>query len=77
MEIENQLNTYYYKEAALLESNSNPDYRKGELGDAPKLNCNTCHQGAYKPLFGAPMAKDFPELKAPVLATKTAQASSK
>jgi photosynthetic reaction center cytochrome c subunit len=42
-----------------------PEHRKGELGDAPKLNCNTCHQGAYKPLYGAPMAKDFPELLTP------------
>jgi photosynthetic reaction center cytochrome c subunit len=42
-----------------------PEHRKGELGDAPKLNCNTCHQGAYKPLFGAPMVKDFPELSPP------------
>ena len=42
-----------------------PEQRKGELGDAPKLNCNTCHQGAYKPLYGAPMAKDFPELLTP------------
>ncbi|MDP3835169.1 MAG: photosynthetic reaction center cytochrome PufC [Hydrogenophaga sp.] len=41
-----------------------PPERKGELGDAPKLNCATCHQGAYKPLFGAPMLKDHPELAA-------------
>ncbi len=41
-----------------------PSNRKGELGDVPKLNCATCHQGAYKPLFGAPMAKDHPELQA-------------
>ncbi len=40
-----------------------PSNRKGELGDVPKLNCATCHQGAYKPLFGAPMAKDHPELQ--------------
>ncbi|NBX54627.1 MAG: photosynthetic reaction center cytochrome c subunit [Betaproteobacteria bacterium] len=51
-----------------------PDYRKGPTGDAPKLNCATCHQGAYKPLNGAQMAKDFPELqKHPeVLTTKVA-----
>ena len=53
-----------------------PDHRKGELGDAPKLNCNTCHQGAYKPLFGAPMAKDFPELSAPA-SGKPAQVAAK
>lgn len=40
-----------------------PDHRKGVLGDVAKLNCATCHQGAYKPLNGAQMAKDFPELQ--------------
>ncbi len=39
-----------------------PAHRKGPLGDSPKLNCATCHQGAYKPLNGAQMASDFPEL---------------
>ena len=41
-----------------------PAHRKGELGDVAKVNCGTCHQGAYKPLYGAAMAKDFPELLA-------------
>ena len=50
--------------------------RKGELGDVAKLNCNTCHQGAYKPLFGAPMAKDFPELTPPP-SGKPAQVAAK
>ena len=40
-----------------------PAHRKGELGDVAKVNCGTCHQGAYKPLYGAQMAKDFPELR--------------
>lgn len=39
-----------------------PDSRKGPLGDPLKVNCKTCHQGAYKPLFGAQMLKDFPSL---------------
>jgi photosynthetic reaction center cytochrome c subunit len=39
-----------------------PANRKGELGDVAKLNCATCHQGAYKPVFGAPMIKDHPGL---------------
>jgi photosynthetic reaction center cytochrome c subunit len=39
-----------------------PANRKGELGDVAKANCTTCHQGAYKPLFGAPMLKDHPGL---------------
>jgi photosynthetic reaction center cytochrome c subunit len=40
-----------------------PDYRKGPLGDVQKVNCVTCHQGVYKPLYGVSMAKDFPELQ--------------
>jgi photosynthetic reaction center cytochrome c subunit len=39
-----------------------PANRKGELGDVAKANCATCHQGAYKPLFGAPMLKEHPGL---------------
>ncbi len=38
--------------------------RLGPLGDAPKLNCGTCHQGEHKPLLGANMLKDYPELAA-------------
>ena len=32
-----------------------PAYRLGPHGDAPKLQCLTCHQGLYKPLAGADM----------------------
>jgi len=32
-----------------------PAGRLGPLGDAPKANCATCHQGVPKPLFGAQM----------------------
>jgi photosynthetic reaction center cytochrome c subunit len=39
-----------------------PDNRKGPLGDPLKVGCNTCHQGAYKPLYGASMLKDYPSL---------------
>jgi photosynthetic reaction center cytochrome c subunit len=39
-----------------------PDYRQGPAGDPQKLACNTCHQGAYKPLYGAPMLADYPNL---------------
>ncbi|MFM8589624.1 MAG: photosynthetic reaction center cytochrome PufC, partial [Limnohabitans sp.] len=39
-----------------------PAHRKGVLGDVAKLNCATCHQGAYKPLNGDKMASEFPEL---------------
>jgi photosynthetic reaction center cytochrome c subunit len=33
------------------------------LGDVAKVNCATCHQGLFKPLYGASMAKDYPELQ--------------
>jgi photosynthetic reaction center cytochrome c subunit len=39
-----------------------PANRLGPTGDVAKVNCNTCHQGAYKPLYGAQMAKNHPEL---------------
>ncbi|MEQ8967913.1 MAG: photosynthetic reaction center cytochrome PufC [Azospirillaceae bacterium] len=42
-----------------------PDYRLGPLGDAPKANCGTCHQGLYKPLMGANMVGDYPSLAGP------------
>ncbi len=37
-----------------------PQVRLGAMGDAPKAQCLTCHNGRYKPLYGAPMAKDYP-----------------
>ena len=39
-----------------------PATRLGPNGDVPKVGCATCHQGAYKPLYGAAMAKDYPGL---------------
>jgi photosynthetic reaction center cytochrome c subunit len=39
-----------------------PENRLGPMGDVAKVNCATCHQGAYKPVLGAQMAKDYPEL---------------
>ena len=36
--------------------------RLGPTGDAPKLNCATCHQGVGKPLNGVSMLKDYREL---------------
>jgi len=41
-----------------------PDNRKGEAGDVAKISCATCHQGAYKPLYGYSMLKSHPELAA-------------
>lgn len=42
-----------------------PAERLGPTGDAPKANCTTCHQGVNKPMLGANMLKDYPELLAP------------
>ena len=53
-----------------------PAHRKGELGDVAKINCGTCHQGAYKPLYGVSMLGDFPELKGDAPA-KPAQVAKK
>jgi photosynthetic reaction center cytochrome c subunit len=39
-----------------------PEERLGAQGDAPKAFCSTCHQGLNKPLNGAQMSKDYPEL---------------
>jgi photosynthetic reaction center cytochrome c subunit len=39
-----------------------PANRLGPTGDVLKINCATCHQGANKPLFGAPLAKEYPAL---------------
>lgn len=39
-----------------------PPNRLGPHGDAPKVSCSTCHQGAAKPMYGAAMAKDYPNL---------------
>ncbi|MBM4213827.1 MAG: photosynthetic reaction center cytochrome c subunit [Gammaproteobacteria bacterium] len=40
-----------------------PENRKGPQGDVAKINCQTCHQGVYKPYFGESMAKAYPELQ--------------
>ncbi len=40
-----------------------PDNRKGQLGDVAKVGCVTCHQGVNKPLNGAQMLAEYPELK--------------
>jgi photosynthetic reaction center cytochrome c subunit len=36
--------------------------RLGPAGDAAKLSCATCHQGVFKPLYGARMAEQYPGL---------------
>ena len=40
-----------------------PASRLGPEGDAPKAACATCHKGSYKPLLGASMLDDYPELR--------------
>ena len=56
-----------------------PPERLGPTGDAPKVYCATCHNGANKPLGGAPMLEYYPELigpkvdvQSPAAATPTA-----
>jgi photosynthetic reaction center cytochrome c subunit len=39
-----------------------PHNRLGPTGDGPKLDCATCHNGVYKPLYGVSLFKDYPEL---------------
>jgi len=39
-----------------------PAVRLGSMGDAPKAQCLTCHNGNYKPLYGAQMVKYYPAL---------------
>lgn len=39
-----------------------PAHRLGELGDVAKVNCASCHQGAYQPLLGQSMLADYPSL---------------
>ncbi len=40
-----------------------PAHRLGLAGDVGKVNCATCHQGVFKPLYGESMAKSYPELQ--------------
>ena len=37
-----------------------PAERLGPQGDVPKVQCSTCHAGAYKPLYGYRMAEQYP-----------------
>jgi photosynthetic reaction center cytochrome c subunit len=43
-----------------------PANRKGPQGDVAKVNCETCHQGVFKPLAGAKMAADYPAVLGPI-----------
>jgi photosynthetic reaction center cytochrome c subunit len=66
------LNTHYLDPLA----STFPPARHGPTGDGPKLDCATCHVGAYKPLFGASLLKDYPELATPKLAVAAAPAAA-
>ncbi|MDH4052102.1 MAG: photosynthetic reaction center cytochrome c subunit family protein, partial [Rubrivivax sp.] len=44
-------------------SSTSPPSRLGPTGDVAKVSCATCHQGVYKPLYGAPMAEKYPALQ--------------
>lgn len=52
-----------------------PANRLGPTGDVAKVACATCHQGAYKPLYGAAMAKDYPAMLKPSSAAPAATAT--
>lgn len=40
-----------------------PPERLGPMGDGPKMQCSTCHQGAYRPIYGAPAGHATPQLR--------------
>ena len=54
-----------------------PPGRKGPHGDVAKVNCATCHNGVYKPLFGVSMVTTFPELQGPTTLVATGAATAK
>ena len=39
-----------------------PEHRLGPTGEGRKVNCQTCHQGVFKPLGGMAMAENYPSL---------------
>jgi photosynthetic reaction center cytochrome c subunit len=50
-----------------------PANRLGPTGDVAKVDCATCHQGAFKPLNGAAMLKDHPELRGAAVTVSSAK----
>lgn len=52
-----------------------PQHRLGVLGDVAKVNCATCHQGVFKPLYGVSMAQSYPELQGEMHAEPAAPAT--
>jgi photosynthetic reaction center cytochrome c subunit len=77
--------TAFYAEAMLRDLNSNymvpltgvfPPAMLGAQGDVAKIDCATCHQGVYAPLFGAKMAVNFPPLEGVGTVSPTAATAS-
>ena len=67
------LNTQYLESLA----GTFPANPLGPTGDVPKLNCATCHQGAFKPMYGASLLKTHPDLagaRAPAVPADAASA---
>ncbi|WP_348760466.1 photosynthetic reaction center cytochrome PufC [uncultured Salinisphaera sp.] len=56
-----ELNTTYMNSLADVF----PANRKGPDGKPFGINCQTCHQGVYKPLYGQKVIADYPELAVP------------
>ena len=54
------LNTHYVEPLAPVF----PANRLGPAHDPAKVSCATCHQGVFKPLFGASLAPKYPALTA-------------
>lgn len=52
-----------------------PPHRLGPGGDAPKVNCTTCHQGVNKPFYGKSMLEDYPVWRAPLTAESESSAA--
>jgi photosynthetic reaction center cytochrome c subunit len=51
-----------------------PPNRLGPTGDVGKIDCATCHQGVYKPLFGKSLLKGHPALSGTPPSSVTATA---
>ena len=73
--------TAYYGVRMVRDVNSNylgslagvfPPNRLGPTGDVPKVNCGTCHQGAYKPLYGADVIDGHPGMRSGVATSPAA-----
>lgn len=50
--------------------------RLGQTGDVAKVNCGTCHKGAFKPMYGAAMAREYPALLGPTVLSAAAQSAT-